>query len=78
MAQLGQRRFCWARLESVSMAAITELRVLARLQEQLVERDEIIVALQQVVGDLRQEIENLRADRAYAAAFARSSPVKPV
>ena len=50
------------------MAPITELHVLARLQEQLAERDEIIVTLQQANLDLRHEIENLRTDRAYAAA----------
>jgi hypothetical protein len=37
----------------------------ARLQEQLAERDEIIVALQYVIRDLRHEIENLRAERTY-------------
>jgi hypothetical protein len=42
-----------------------------RLQEQLAERDEIIVALQHVIRDLRHEIENLRAEDAYAL-FARS------
>jgi cell division protein FtsB len=61
------------------MAAITELQVLARLQEQLEERDEIIVALQHAIGDLRHEIETLRSDRAYAAAHARSSGrIRPV
>ncbi len=50
------------------MAPITELQVLARLQEQLAERDEIIVTLQQANLDLRHEIENLRTDRADAAA----------
>ena len=50
------------------MTPITELQVLARLQEQLVERDEIILTLQQANLDLRHEIENLRTDRAYAAA----------
>jgi cell division protein FtsB len=59
------------------MAPITELQVLARLQEQLAERDEIIVALQQANLDLRHEIENLRTDRAYAAA-ASSGRLKPV
>jgi len=33
---------------------------LARLQEELACRDEIIVALQHVVRDLRHELENLR------------------
>jgi hypothetical protein len=41
-----------------------------RLREQLAERDEIIVALQHVIRDLRHEIENLRAEDAYAL-FAR-------
>ena len=49
------------------MAPITELQVLARLHEQLAERDEIIVTLQRANLDLRHEIENLRTDRAYAA-----------
>ena len=60
------------------MASITELPVLARLQEQLAERDEIILALQQVISDQRHEIENLRVARAYAAAFARSGRIEPV
>ena len=60
------------------MASITELPVLARLQAQLAERDEIILALQQVIRDQRREIENLRVDRAYAAAFARSGRIEPV
>jgi hypothetical protein len=38
----------------------------ARLREQLAERDEIIVALQHVIRDLRHEIDNLSAERAYA------------
>jgi hypothetical protein len=41
--------------------------VVTRLQEQLEERDEIIVALQHVIRDLRHEIDNLRAEDAYAA-----------
>jgi hypothetical protein len=41
-----------------------------RLREQLAERDEIIVALQHVIRDLRHELENQRAEHAYAA-FAR-------
>lgn len=45
----------------------------ARLQEELAGRDEIIVALQHVIRDLRHEIENLRADRDYMA-FARGAP----
>ena len=60
------------------MAPISELQVLARLQEQLAERDEVIVTLQQANLDLRHEIENLRTDRAYAAAFARRGRVKLV
>jgi len=55
------------------MAPITELQVLARLQEQLAERDEIIVTLQRANLDLRHEIENLRTDRAYAAAAAAAA-----
>lgn len=46
---------------------------LARLQEQLADRDEIIVALQHVIRDLRHELENLRVEDAYAV-FARSAP----
>lgn len=38
----------------------------ARLQEQLAERDEIIVALQHVIQDLRHEIDNLHAEDSYA------------
>jgi len=38
-----------------------------RLREQLAERDEIIVALQHVVLDLRHEIENLRSEHTWAA-----------
>ena len=53
------------------MAPVTELPVLARLQEQLAERDEIIVALQQVIRDLHHEIDNLRADRAWAVVARR-------
>ena len=60
------------------MAPITELQVLARLQEQLAERDEIIVTLQQANLDLRHEIENLRTDRAFAAAFASGGRLKLV
>jgi hypothetical protein len=41
--------------------------VAARLREQLAERDEIIVALQHVICDLRHEIDNLSVERAYAA-----------
>lgn len=39
---------------------------LVRLREQLAERDEIVLALQHVIRDLRHEIENLRAETAYA------------
>jgi hypothetical protein len=46
--------------------------LVARLQQQLTERDEIIVALQHVVRSLHHEIENRRVEVAYAA-FARSS-----
>jgi hypothetical protein len=44
----------------------SEPAVVTRLREQLAERDEIIVALQHVIRDLRHEIENLRAEEAYA------------
>jgi hypothetical protein len=43
----------------------------ARLREQLAERDEIIVALQHVVRDLYHEVENLRAEAAFAASSYR-------
>lgn len=42
----------------------------ARLRDQLAERDEIIVALQHVIRDLRHELENVRVESAYAAALA--------
>jgi hypothetical protein len=42
-----------------------------RLREQLAQRDEIIVALQHVIRDLRHEIENLRVEDAYAALALR-------
>lgn len=45
----------------------------ARLRDQLAERDEIIVALQHVIRDLRHELENLRVETAYAA-FAPARP----
>lgn len=45
--------------------------LVTRLQQQLTERDEIIVALQHVVRALYHEIENRRVEVAYAA-FARS------
>ncbi len=45
-----------------------------RLRDQLAERDEIIVALQHVIRDLRHEVENLRVETAYAVfAHARAS-----
>ena len=37
------------------------------LREELAARDEIIVALQHVVRDLRHELENLRVEHVYAA-----------
>jgi hypothetical protein len=45
----------------------------ARLQEELACRDEIIVALQHVVRELRHELENLRAEHRYAT-FAVDVP----
>ena len=45
--------------------------VVTRLQERLAERDEIIVSLQHIIRDLCHEIDNLRAESAYAA-LARS------
>ncbi len=47
-----------------------ELAVVVRLRDQLAERDEIIVALQHIIRDLRHEIENLRVEDVYAS-FAR-------
>jgi hypothetical protein len=40
---------------------------LARLREELACRDEVIVALQHVIRDLRHELENLRTEHVYAA-----------
>jgi len=36
------------------------------LREELACRDEIVVALQHVIRDLRHELENLRAENRYA------------
>lgn len=41
-------------------------RRILRLQAELACRDEIIVALQHVVRDLRHEVENLRVEQSYA------------
>lgn len=43
----------------------------ARLREEVANRDEIIVALQHVIRDLRHEVENLHAERAFALARDR-------
>lgn len=40
---------------------------LARLREELACRDNVIVALQHVIRDLRHELENLRTEHLYAA-----------
>jgi hypothetical protein len=47
------------------------------LQEEIACRDEIIVALQHVIRDLRHELENLRVENRYAifACDARHSPM---
>ena len=45
---------------------------LARLREELSCRDEVIVALQHVIRDLRHEVENLRTEHVYAE-FALSN-----
>ncbi len=50
---------------------------LVRLQEQVAERDEIIVALQHVIRDLRHEIENVRAETAYALFAHRPGELVP-
>jgi hypothetical protein len=42
------------------------------LHKQLLERDEIIVALQHVIRDLRHEIENLRVEQALRHTSRRS------
>ncbi|HEY5694211.1 MAG TPA: hypothetical protein VIR14_06860 [Gaiellaceae bacterium] len=47
-----------------------------RLRDELADRDEIIVALQHIVRDLRHEIENARAEHVYAA-FARTGRSSP-
>ena len=59
---------------AIATAAPGELDdpIVMRLQEQLTERDEIIVALQHVIRDLRHEIENMRVEDAYVV-FARGS-----
>ena len=41
--------------------------LVARLQQQLAERDEIIVALQHVIRELYHEVENRRVEGAYLA-----------
>lgn len=48
-----------------------ELPVVVRLRDQLAERDEIIVALQHIIRDLRHEIENLRVEDVYATFAQR-------
>lgn len=48
----------------------------ARLQQQIAERDEIIVALQHVIRELHHEVENCRAAEAYAA-LALSQATNP-
>jgi hypothetical protein len=47
---------------------------LARLREELDQRDEIIVALQHVIRDLRHELENVRAEHVYAVFAHRAPP----
>lgn len=42
-----------------------------RLRDQLAERDEIILALQHIIRDLRHEIENLRVEDVYATFAVR-------
>jgi hypothetical protein len=44
-----------------------------RLQRELACRDEVIVALQHVIRDLRHELENRRAEHTYAV-FALEAP----
>jgi hypothetical protein len=51
----------------------------ATLKAELAARDEIIVALQHVIRDLRHEIENLRLEHLYAVFVceaARSEPAE--
>ncbi len=45
----------------------------ARLRKELDCRDEVIVALQHVIRDLRHELENLRAEQTFAE-FALEAP----
>ena len=47
----------------------------AKLQRELACRDEVIVALQHVIRDLRHELENLRAEHTYAL-FALEAPAQ--
>ncbi len=52
---------------------------MANLKAELAARDEIIVALQHVIRDLRHEIENLRVEHLYAifvCEAARSEAVE--
>ena len=58
------------RLDAVELASA------ARLRDQLAERDEIIVALQHVIRDLRHELENLRVESAYAAFAQARAPAR--
>ena len=43
------------------------------LREELACRDEIILALQHVIRDLRHELENLRVEHAYGLFACRAS-----
>jgi cell division protein FtsB len=61
---------------TAALDGVEGVNVVARLRQQLAERDEIVVALQHVIRDLRHEIDNLRAEQAYAAfAIARRARV---
>ena len=69
---------------AITTAALHPVSVderLTRLREQLAERDEIIVALQYVICDLRHEIDNLRAEQMFGAPLesgpARRSVLMP-
>jgi hypothetical protein len=56
---------------SLGVAEVLEDTGSTRLREQLAERDEIIVALQHVICDLRHEIDNLHAEHVFGALARR-------
>jgi hypothetical protein len=71
---------CSSEEGAVTTAALLEPEEdsrVAMLREELLCRDEIIVALQHVIRDLHHELENLRVENRYAvfACEARHTPV---